>query len=253
MFVRLVRARVRDGELENLHQEYDAHIIPQLRTVPGCLYAGLLHNARSPEECISMTLWKSRPEAESYAQSPLFAALMERIKPFLADSSEQRLQLSADLRLEYVQVEEKPIVEQYSVEAQSGTQSHETAGQCIRIVLLRVADGKVEEFKEIYRNSVVSTLRSVRGCSHIFLMQSAGKTNEFISVTLWENEELADMFTHGELFRLLIGWMKHTLPPLYQWKMEQDVDGGKTITTSEDVVIEHYNVLTTSGFLSPLG
>lgn len=251
MYMRMVRAKVRAGQQEALCSHYETEIIPRLGGVPGCTFAGLLNNTRNPEEAISMTLWKTQELSEVYAKSALFPSMLASIHPFLVESMESRLQLSEDLTLEFIPVEEKPVIESYSVEVEGGAESLDQATEsapCVRIVLLKIAQGKAEEFKKIYGKSVVSTLRTVKGCRHVFLSQSAGNPNEFISTTVWNSVEEADAYDHGELFKMLMEWMKHTLPEVYQWKMEQQAAGKTGVVTSEELVVENYAVMIARGF-----
>lgn len=251
MYMRMVRARVKAGQHDALCSHYEKEIIPRLAGVPGCLHAGLLNNTRNPEEVISMTLWESQERSDAYAQSPLFASMLASIQPFLVASSESRLQLSEDFTLEMIPVEEKPVIENYSVEVTGGAESLDqatTRSPWVRIVLLKIATGKVEEFKSIYATSVVSALRTVKGCRHVFLSQSAENPSEFISTTVWDSLEEADAYDHGGLFKMLMEWMKHTLPDLYQWKMNEQAAGRSSVMTSEELVVENYTVLVAKTF-----
>ncbi|MFN0159239.1 MAG: antibiotic biosynthesis monooxygenase family protein [Bacteroidota bacterium] len=251
MYMRMVRARVKAGQQDFLRSYYEKEIITQLARVPGCLYVGLLNNTRNPEEVISMTLWESQERSDAYARSPLFTSMLASIQPFLIASAESRLQLSEDFTLEFIPVEEKPVIENYSVEVTGGAESLDQATKMapwVRIVLIKIAAGKVEEFKKIYTTSVVSALRTVKGCRHVFLSQSAEHPTEFISTTVWDSLEEADAYDHGGLFKMLMEWMKHTLPDLYQWKMDQQAAGGSPVITSEELVVENYTVMTAKSF-----
>jgi len=113
MFMRLVQAKAKPAELTRLRWLYDDRVVPTLQKTPGCMYACLMQSTREPDEVISMTLWDNQLHAEDYEASGLFAKLMEEARPMLADSSEWRVELSKDLKLEQVPLPQEPSVKAF--------------------------------------------------------------------------------------------------------------------------------------------
>ena len=113
MFMRFVQANYKPDYLQNLQQKYDDIIIPKLQNTAGCLCACLVKNEEH-QESISITLWNSQINAEAYEKSGSFAELFTKVKPFLEDSSEWKIQLSDDFQLEYQPVSDEPVVKAFS-------------------------------------------------------------------------------------------------------------------------------------------
>ena len=100
MYLRLVHAKVKPEMVSLLPIAYEERIIPRLQEMSGCLYAGLIMSAAHEDECISMTLWDTRKQAEEYEKSGLFDELLAEARPYLLDSSVWRVQLSEESKLE---------------------------------------------------------------------------------------------------------------------------------------------------------
>src|SRR5574341_935625 len=118
MFMRIVQTNIRSELLGQVRAHYERRVIPTLQEVPGCLFAGLLQSVSHPDECLSMTLWDDPAHAEAYEKSGVFRELLNEAKPYFSDSSEWKIQLSEDLRLEYEPIADKPVVRSYSIMAQ---------------------------------------------------------------------------------------------------------------------------------------
>jgi quinol monooxygenase YgiN len=250
MYMRIWQAKVKPERLSDIRQVYEEKVIPSLQNVHGCMFASLMQSEAQPDECISMTLWDDQSRAEAYAKSDLFRALVDDLKPFLADSTEWRIQLSKELTIEYEPVPEEPTVKSYSVAAQ--TEAVMSGGRpqsmYVRIVSPRIRPGKMEEFKQIYANEVLPVLHSVKGCRYAYLTEGAKDKNEVISVTIWDSQREAEDYETGGLFDQMKNKVKHTFSELYQWKMKLEKDAGKPVATSEDMTVKHYNVVTGKSF-----
>ncbi len=87
LFLRILSLHVRAGKLEEFTSLYKDEIIPGLRRVPGCRFAFLTAQSSDSHELISVTIWNSRADAESYESDGEFAALNERVGHTLEDST----------------------------------------------------------------------------------------------------------------------------------------------------------------------
>lgn len=58
-----------------------------------------------------------------------------------------------------------------------------------RVTFGKVAEDKVEEATNTYRESVVPAAREQEGFRGAYLMGDPGKNGKFLSITLWESEE----------------------------------------------------------------
>lgn len=249
MFMRLVQVKVKPEALAAIPKLYNERIIPVLRQTPGCLFAGLIRSNDRPEESISLTLWDTPEHAEEYERSGLFQKLLHDAKPHLADASEWRIQLSKDLTLEYAPVQEEPVVKSYNVAASSGdpelTPEH-TPQMFVRIVSARLQPGKTEEFARLYAGEILPTLRHVPGCRYAFLTE--GIENEVLSISIWNTKQDADTYETSGLFERLTRKVQHTFTELYQWKMAFERHPSRRISTSDDLTIQRYNVVTGKSF-----
>jgi quinol monooxygenase YgiN len=249
--MRLLQIKIKPEKLPALRQFYETTVIPALQKLPGCRHASLIHSAHREDECISLTLWDSQENAEAYAQSGLFQQLLQAGQPFLADSSEWKIQLSDDLKLEYLPVPEEPAVKSYDVGAATDAQAlpqAQTAFMYLRIVSAKIKPGKLEEFRRLYAAEIIPALRGVPGCRYAFLTESLEAQNEVISVTIWDSRQEAESYEQSGLFDQLTQKVKHTLSELYQWKMALEQAHRGQAVTSEDLTVKHYSVVTGKSF-----
>jgi quinol monooxygenase YgiN len=245
MYMRLTQLKVRPDGIPNLGDAYLEHVIPRLQKIPGCRCANLMQNRSHPEVVISLTLWDSAENAESYEQSTEFREIMTGIEPYLAESAEWKIRLSENLELEYAPVVEEPSIASYRIEARS---NHDTppfgmGKMYTRIVSHNVQPDRVDEFKQIYREQILPALHNTEGCSYAYLMQSAKSENELISITIWDSQETAEQYESSGQYQAFLSKLKHTFSKLYQWKMALERDKDLQVKTSDDVSLAHYTVV----------
>jgi heme-degrading monooxygenase HmoA len=75
-YLRVLRLPIAADRMPEMKKTYAEEVIPALRKVRGCLYAGLLANITSEGQLASMTIWASRSDAEEYERSELYRELM---------------------------------------------------------------------------------------------------------------------------------------------------------------------------------
>lgn len=247
MYMRLVQAKIRPNALPIIRKIYDEKIIPQLKKMKGCLFACLVRGEHQPDEAISLTLWDSEQNAEDYVKSGMFQMLLGEIKPYFSDSSEWKVQLSKDLKLEYQPVPEEEVVRSYESLAQSEDKLPEHM-MYLRIVSLRILPGKMEEFKKIYTEQIIPALKSVKGCRYAYLTTGVEDKEEAISITIWDSKQDADEYEKSGVFKSLLKKGKHTYSDLYQWKMSLEKEKSRHMVTSKDVSVKYYSVLSVKGF-----
>lgn len=251
MFMRLVQLNIKPGALEEAQQYYDERTVPALQKTPGCLYACLLQSAHQPDEIISMTLWESQAHAEAYEKSGLFQKLIDEKRHLLADSTEWRMQLTKELRLEYSPVPVEPTVKSFPVAAMSGqTKAEDTKPEhmFLRIVSVKIKPGNMEEFKNIYVNEIIPAFHETKGCRHAYLTLPSGEGNEAISITIWDSKEAAEEYELSGRFAHLLDKVKHTFTELFQWKMKLEKSQQAKSTTSDDLRVEGFSIVTGRSF-----
>jgi len=75
----------------------------------------------------------------------------------------------------------------------------------MRVLHLKIDPLKSRAFEAFYDKNIVPALQKVHGCLSITLVRSAQHNDEFLSVTLWDEEEDAEAFNQSELFQKLLG------------------------------------------------
>lgn len=251
MYMRLVRIKAKMDMLTELVSLYETKVIPSLERVHGCRYAGMMQSVHHPDQCLSLTFWNSRTDVEAYEQGDVFASLLDESKPYFLESSEFQIRLSENLTLECAPVPEEPVVSTMPVTAKSSSNTRQLqagGARWLRTVALKIRQGKMEEFRQMYVEQVIPALREVEGCRYIYLTENPEKPNEVISITSWESEQDAMRYEQSGWFQKLLESQKHLLSDLYQWKREQERDHVSRVATSEDLTVEHYTVLAGKDF-----
>ena len=250
MFMRLVQVKVKPESSENLAALYEERIVSELQKTPGCIYASLIRSTSNPDESISLTIWETAHDADAYEQSGAFQQLIAAAQPYFSDSSEWKIQLSKDLTLEYTPVSEEPVVRSYT-ETTPSTERLSLAEEgrlYIRILSVKVQPGKTEEFARIYHADILPVLRNVQGCRYAFLTEGVEERNEVISLTIWDSKEAADVYEASGLFKKLTRKVQHTFSELYQWKMAAERRSSVQVTTTEDLNVKGYHVVSGKTF-----
>jgi heme-degrading monooxygenase HmoA len=251
MLLRLVHLTLNTDRAEEVARVYGEKVLPVLHAAPGCLFATLIRSARNPNDAISMTLWDNLEHADAYEASGLFRRLLDTIAPNLAEASEWKVQLSKDLTLEYAPVQEEPTVRSYTVATSTETRPPTEAASStsyVRILSVRLQPGKREEFERLYDTHILSTLRDVPGCRYAFLTEGLEDPNEVLSVTIWDSREAAQAYEASGVFRSLTRKVEHTFSELYQWKLFIEERPGGQATSTADLRVTGYDVVSGSSF-----
>lgn len=95
-FLRIVSMLAQSGKEQDFTNLYTTHILPELRSEPGCCSVQLAQSVANPLEYISFTVWESREAAERYESSGRFATLRDRLRPALSSLYQWKMQQEAD-------------------------------------------------------------------------------------------------------------------------------------------------------------
>jgi quinol monooxygenase YgiN len=250
MFMRFVHIKIKEERLTELGGMYEQNIIPALEKRQGCLYAGLIQSEHHSDECISLTMWDTKSNADLYEHSGLFASLLHEAEPFFAGTSEWKIQLAPDMTVQYEPVPEVPSIDAYTIAASNGTESvPKEKSFYIRIVSPHIQSEKVEEFKRIYIEEILPALRQTRGCRFAYLEENTKAKDQIISVTLWESKNDADDYEQSAAYKTFNEKLRTTFSGVYQWKKKLEEETGKRVVTSDDVAIEGYKIIAGKSFL----
>lgn len=251
MFMRLVHLSI-NGEYEHtFRQFYNTIALPQLQNMEGCKMAGLIKSNTDKGQFISLTLWDEEKQAENYEKSKVYENLSEQVTQFLAESSEWKIQLSDDFKIEYKQVPETPFQGKYAVAVKThSTKSspEQPSGMYVRIVSVRIQPGMVDEFRDIYSKEIIPALGATKGCTFAYLTENMQEDNEFLLISVWEDKSFADEYEDSDKFKELTAKVKHTFSKFYLWKMGLEQESKGKVETSEDMKIDNYTMVTGKGF-----
>jgi quinol monooxygenase YgiN len=252
MHMRMVHFVARPDSVAALRKEYEDVILASLATVDGCLNAGLFHDVRQGDHCVSLTVWSDEARADAYARSPLFRELLHRTDPYLSESDEFTVRLSASLTIEEVHLPAEPEVSSYAVEATSMEPTTKVVippGMTIRTVRLSLRPGALEQFIKSYREGALPLLRSAPGCLHVFLSVPSGRADEVVSVTVWSDRAAVESYERSGLYARLLEAQEELLSPLYRWKVTHEKDTHGAAATSEDISVRQYELLVGRTFM----
>ena len=252
MFMRFLQVKIKTDYIVQFRNFYENTVLTELQKISGCLFAGLIKSGPEENEFASLTFWETQEQAENYENSDVFQNLIELAKPFLSESAEWKIQLSDKMELEYAPVTEEPVIKKYSV-ADTGDDSEKintkNPQMYIRIVSMKIQDGKLNEFKELYHNKIIPALKSTQGCRHVFLTQSVQEKDEFISITIWDSKKDADAYEASGKFAELVSKLEETFSQFYLWKMYLEKDYSAKVKTSEDIKVDKYSLVTGKSFI----
>jgi quinol monooxygenase YgiN len=261
MFIRFVQMRVDPEKIPDFKEVYARAIIPTLRHTSGCAYAGLVQSLEDESDGMSITLWNHQDDALAYERSGKFAEMLDVARPFFSDSTEWRVQLSADLQPEFSPVATEPVVRSYAMDVATLTAAELPGGRTgstyLRIVAMKIKSTKKDEFVEIYRREIIPTLRQVKGCLGAYLARGVREENEVLCITIWGDLEYAKAYEATGEFDRLKEKVEHTFSNLARWKMALDdvlLPGmrgvAKQTVTSDDAEVRTYSVVIGKAFPS---
>ncbi|MHB8580804.1 MAG: antibiotic biosynthesis monooxygenase family protein [Ignavibacteriaceae bacterium] len=252
MFMRFLQLKIAQDHIADFKGFYESDVMHELHNALGCLFAGLIKSKPEDNEFISLTFWQTQTQAEKYESSETFRKLIIKTKTYLSESAEWKIQLTKNSELEYGPVEEEPVIKKYIVAVQNEENDEfmaHSSNMFVRVLSLTIQEDKLDEFKKLYSEIVIPTLKTVKGCRYIFLTESVNEKNEFISVTIWDRKEYVDDYEMSGKFQEITDKVKHTFSQLYLWKMSLEKNYGAKVSTSEDFKVDGYNIVTGKSFL----
>lgn len=252
MFMRLLQVHIKSDSVTNLPTFFNSLLLPEVRSVPGCLYAGFIQSDREPEESIAVTLWDTPEHAETHAQSGVFQRLMNRAESIFSDVLEWKVQLSTDIDIASTALHDEQVVKP-RVASKTDLKSPRpmlTGGPMyVRILSIRILPGKTEEFARLYNELIIPTLRLLSGCRYAFLTEGLEERSEVISVTIWDRKEDADLYESMGIFDSLKKKVRHTFTDIFAWKLTADVSSQQALLTDDMMGHNGYPVIGGKSFL----
>ncbi len=84
LYLRIVTHIVEANKGEEFRSLYRTHVVPTMKSYPGCMYVQLAHNVNNPNEYISVTVWNTKRAATHYEESGMFEKLKNILRPTLS-------------------------------------------------------------------------------------------------------------------------------------------------------------------------
>jgi quinol monooxygenase YgiN len=84
MFTRIVECYVKREKRQEFADEMQNHVLPILQSQPGFVDLLALTSEDEPDRMVSISLWKSRADAERYHREH-FDGIIETVRPLLQD------------------------------------------------------------------------------------------------------------------------------------------------------------------------
>lgn len=253
MFMRILQLNLNPESIEEFKSFYEETVEPRLQNVNGCLFASLIKSKPDQDEFISLTFWKTQQQAEEYEQSDVFKNLTGQARPYLLDSGDEwKIHLSENMEIQYSQESDEPEVKKYEVEVQNGKDDNlvkDGEQMFLRIVSLKIEDEHMDEFKQLYAEVVIPAFKKATGCRNAFLTRSVNDENDFISISVWDNKDSAVRYESGDDYKEMIDKVKHTFSHFYLWRMSLEQDHNRTIKSTDDMKVGHYDIVTGRSFI----
>ncbi|HET9130430.1 MAG TPA: antibiotic biosynthesis monooxygenase, partial [Terriglobia bacterium] len=80
LYVRILSIQLEPGMMEEFARLYNELIIPTLRSVAGCRYAFLTEGMEERNEVMSVTIWDTKHDADTYEANGIFSRLKEKVR-----------------------------------------------------------------------------------------------------------------------------------------------------------------------------
>lgn len=78
----------------------------------------------------------------------------------------------------------------------------------VRLTYLNFLPGKMEEAKSIYNSELVPIVKSQKGNLDCRMLEPVDKTDDYISMTVWDNKEDADAYQASGVYKQLVDRVK---------------------------------------------
>lgn len=251
MYMRFLYLKINPEHQSLLAPFYNQMVIPELQNTEGCLFAGLVRSGKSISDYVSVTLWRSKEQAETYDQGKSYQKLMMQVRPYLSESSEWKIHLSENLELRLDSAAEEPVRRGYQVTAERTPADRDPLNPddlYVRLVSLKIQTGKLDEFRKIYTEEIVPVLQNYKGCRYIYLSESLQVENEVVSITVWASKRDAENYENSGKFGELVDKVKHTFSHFYQWKIELAKQHESELKTSDDMKVDYYQMVSGKRF-----
>ncbi|MBI2428503.1 MAG: antibiotic biosynthesis monooxygenase [Ignavibacteriales bacterium] len=246
MFLRMVSVGIRAEHALKIAEEYDRNVVTALRTQPGCSFASLLQNINDTTDCISLTIWNTKSDADEYEKSGVFKRLVESLRTFYEESNEWELKLTDDLSIDYTPVQIDPTVKGYddADTEKKYIRKFNITPYAATVITLSVQPDKTQDFQDIFVTKVIPKFTEHKGFIHIILLR---KSNEFNIISFWDETIDFNASFNDQVLRSLTRSIFEMLPSSVQWQVSHK-SSKASFASSEEITASVYRCLTGEWF-----
>jgi len=93
----------------------------------------------------------------------------------------------------------------------------------VRQIIVNIDSEKLDDFRKIYNEQIMPTVKAQKGNVDIFLMESQDNEGEVISLTSWEYKEDGDAYEANGTYVKMFNRVKHTFsgtPTLWSYDVK---------------------------------
>jgi len=86
----------------------------------------------------------------------------------------------------------------------------------VRLTYLNFLPGKIEQAKKIYYDELVPVVKKQKGNLDCRLLEPVDQNDDYVSMTVWDNQEDADAYQSGGVYKQLVDRVKDAFskPPV---------------------------------------
>ena len=204
--------------------------------------ATLLEGRDRTDDWLSCTFWPSFDQAEVYEKSGLPERMLNESDDFLERAVDWKVELTREMSVESRRETKRNVVEGYNLGNET---PNEQAGAMmyVRIVSVKVAPDKTDEFRRRYHEQVLPVLLEEPECLFAFLSEKIQDSHHMLSVSIWRSEQAALKYEVSGRFEALTRKIRDTFSRDFEWKMALAPSATVTPGSSEPEV-RGYEIVT---------
>lgn len=113
----------------------------------------------------------------------------------------------------------------------------------MRLVEAKIAPELLNDFEALYRERIIPVLEHTAGCLFAGLLQSLSKTEQLVSLTLWQSKEKAQEYVESGVFQKNLDLATPYMEESSEWKIQLSKDHILNYEqVKQDPTVKSYNL-----------
>jgi heme-degrading monooxygenase HmoA len=112
----------------------------------------------------------------------------------------------------------------------------------MRIVNLKVKEGRLQDFARFYEDRVIPALQETGGCLYASLLRPSDDDQECVSMTWWRSKEAAEEYDKGGRFDELLDESDPYLAEVSEGRVQSSAKSSEAFPTLQDPEVEAYPI-----------